>query len=61
MINATIRKIAPIDFDADEDDGQNTTNSGSEAGNPPQGTDSKIMKKPGLSKTKNNISPGELT
>jgi len=41
--------MAPTDYDADDDDGQNTTNSGSDAGNLHQGTDSKMMKKPGLS------------
>ena len=49
MINATIRKVAPQENEADDDDGQNTTHSGSDGGGPPApGADAKILKKPGL-------------
>ena len=53
MINATIRKVAPQENEADDDDGQNTTHSGSDGGGPPApGADAKILKKPGLGKSK---------
>jgi hypothetical protein len=51
MTNATIRKVAPQENDADDDEGQNTTHSGSDGGGAPAaGTDAKILKKPGLGK-----------
>ena len=51
MTNATIRKVAPHENEADDDDGQNTTHSGSDGGGPPApGADAKILKKPGLGK-----------
>ena len=51
MTNATIRKVAPQESDADEEETQNTTHSGSDGGgNPVVGADAKILKKPGLGK-----------
>ncbi len=51
MTNATIRKVAPQESDADEEETQNTTHSGSDGGGGPVvGADAKILKKPGLGK-----------
>ncbi len=57
MSNATIRKVAPQESDADEEETQNTTHSGSDGGGAPTlGADAKILKKPGLGKLTFKIS-----